>query len=333
MQLPKSVVIRSTGCYYPERVLTNADLERMVDTSDEWIRTGTGIRERRIAEPSQASSDLAYEAATRALASAEWTAKDTDHIIVATVTADYPFPSCACSLQGKLGATRAAAFDLSAACTGFIYGLKIARSLILAGQAKRILLLGVETLSRIVDYTDRSTCVLFGDGAGAVTLEGSDDPQAGIRSVVIGSDGDQVDLLLMPGGGSRNPSSVDTVEKKMHAISMAGNEVFKIAVRAMEAVSRQAVAEAGLKLDDIDIFIPHQANIRIIDAIAKRLEVPPERLVVTIEKFGNTSAASVPIALDETVRAGRIKPGDHVAMAAFGGGITWGAAVVRWGGR
>ncbi len=331
MPLPKSVVVRSTGSYYPERILSNADLEKIVDTSDEWIRTRTGIRERRIAAPNQASSDLALHAATRALESAEWRATDLDHIIVATVTPDYPFPSCACTLQGKLGASRAVAFDISAACTGFIFGLNLARSLILSGQAKRLLLIGVETLSRIVDYTERSTCVLFGDGAGAVTLEGSDDPELGIRSVAIGSDGNQDDLLYMPGGGSRNPASVETVEKKLHAVTMAGNEVFKIAVRGMESIARQAIADASITVADLDLFIPHQANIRILDATAKRLGIPPEKVVVTIEKFGNTSAASVPMALDHTVRTGGIKTGDRVGLVAFGGGFTWGASVLRWG--
>jgi 3-oxoacyl-[acyl-carrier-protein] synthase-3 len=327
---PKSVVIRGIGAYYPDRVFTNADLEKIVDTSDEWIRTRTGIVERRIADPSQASSDMAMNAATMALDRAGWTPKDLDIIMVATVTADYPFPSCACTLQGKLGATEAAAFDLSAACTGFIYGMSLARSMIMAGHAKRILLVGVETLSRITNYTDRSTCILFGDAAGAVVLEGVPEEDRGLLSVVIGSDGDQGELLFMPGGGSRNPASYETVDNHHHAIHMAGNEVFKIAVRGMAKIAQKAVEQAGCTVDDIDFLIPHQANIRIIDATAKRLNIPDEKVVKVIEKFGNTSASSIPLALTEAIKDGRVKAGDVLAMVAFGGGLTWGASVLRW---
>jgi 3-oxoacyl-[acyl-carrier-protein] synthase-3 len=323
-------VIRAIGAFYPEKVLTNFDLEKMVDTSDEWIRTRTGIRERRIAEPSVASSDLALKASLKAMSRAGWTAQDLDVIMVATVTSDYPFPSCACTLQSKLGARQAAAFDISAACTGFIYGMSLARSMILAQQCRRILLVGVETLSRITDYTDRSTCILFGDAAGAVVIEGSEEPDRGIRSVVIGSDGDQGDLLYMPGGGSLLPSSHETVDQRLHSIKMAGNEVFKIAVRGMESIARKAIDRAGCTKDDIDLLIPHQANIRIIDATAKRLQIPPEKVVVVIERFGNTSSASIPLALDEAYGEGRVKPGMILGMVAFGGGLTWGAAVVRW---
>jgi 3-oxoacyl-[acyl-carrier-protein] synthase-3 len=323
-------VIRGIGAFYPERILTNFDLEKMVDTSDEWIRTRTGIRERRIADPSVASSDLAFQAAQKAMDRAGWTPEDLDMIMVATVTSDYPFPSCACTLQGKLGARRAAAFDISAACTGFIYGMSLARSMILAQTAKRILLVGVETLSRITDYTDRSTCILFGDAAGAVVIEGSPDEDRGIRSVVIGSDGDQGELLYMPGGGSLLPSSHDTVDRRLHAIKMAGNEVFKIAVRGMENIARKAIDGAGYAKEDIDLLIPHQANIRIIDATAKRLQIPPEKVVVVIERFGNTSSASIPLALNQAYEEGRVKPGMILGMVAFGGGLTWGAAVVRW---
>jgi len=323
-------VIRAVGAYYPPRVLTNQDLEKMVDTSDEWIRTRTGIRERHIADPETASSDMAYMAAQRAMETAGWKAEDLDIIMVGTVTPDYIFPSCACTLQGKLGAVNAAAFDLSAACTGFIYGMNLARALILSGEARRILLVGVETLSRITDYEDRSTCILFGDAAGAAVIEGSSQEGQGILSVVIGSDGDQGDLLYMPAGGSRRPASSETLAAREHYLHMAGNEVFKIAVRGMESIARKAIDRAGCSVDDIDLLVPHQANIRIIDATAKRLGVPSERVEITIDRFGNTSAASIPLTIYEAIQAGRLTEGQTLAMVAFGGGLTWGAAVVRW---
>jgi 3-oxoacyl-[acyl-carrier-protein] synthase-3 len=330
LPLPKSAVIRGTGSFNPPRILTNADFERMVDTSDEWIVARTGIRERHIADPDMASSDLAFQAASSALDAAGWTAEDLDTIMVATVTPDYLFPSCGCVLQGKLRAVNAAAFDISAACTGFIYGLNLAKALVLCGQSKRILLVGVETLSRITDYQDRSTCVLFGDGAGAVCIEGSPEPEKGIISVAIGSDGDEGDLLYMPGGGSRHPASHETVDQRLHYMKMEGNEVFKIAVRGMEAIARRAVSQAGCEVDELDLFIPHQANIRIMDATTKRLGLPPEKVMITIDRLGNTSASSIPIALDEAVRTGRAKDGNLLGMVAFGAGLTWGAAVVRW---
>lgn len=330
MPAPKSAVIRGIGAYYPERVLTNADLEKMVDTSDEWIRTRTGIRERRIADPSMASSDLAQRAALAALEKAGRKPTDLDLIMVATVTPDYVFPSCACTLQAKLGAPQAAAFDLNAACTGFIYGLSMARALILSGQAKCILLVGVETLSRIVDYQDRSTCILFGDAAGAAVIEGFPEPDRGILSVAIGSDGDQGDLLCLPAGGSKQPASHETVDQRLHYMHMAGNEVFKIAVRGMETIARSALELAGCKVEDIDLLIPHQANTRIIDATAKRLGIPREKVVVVIDRFGNTSASSIPLALSVAESEGRVHRGNTLAMVAFGGGLTWGASVVRW---
>lgn len=326
----KSAVIRGTGAFYPERVLSNLDLEKIVDTSDEWITTRTGIKERRIADPSMASSDMAQRASLAALEMAGWSIDDLDMIMVATVTPDYLFPSCGCTLQGKLGASRAVAFDISAACTGFIYGLSLSRALIVAGQARRILLVGVETLSRIVDYTDRSTCVLFGDGAGAVVIEGVPEEGRGIRSVAIGSDGDQGSLLYMPAGGSLHPASHDTVEQRLHTMKMNGNEVFKIAVRGMERITRRAMDAAQCSVEEIDLFIPHQANLRMIDATAKRLGIPMERVMVTIDRFGNTSASSIPIALDEAARNGRIRSGDTLGMVAFGAGLTWGSAVIRW---
>ena len=329
MSAPRGAVIRGTGAYYPDKVLSNADLEAIVDTSDEWIITRTGIKERRIAAPDQASSDLALEAARRAMEMAGCTAMDIDTIIVGTVTPDYVFPSCACTLQSKLGARNAVAFDIGAACTGFIYGLNLARSLIMSENSRRILLVGVETLSRITDYTDRATCVLFGDGAGAVIIEGTEE-ESGILSVALGSDGDYGELLFQPAGGSKNPATHETVENRLHTMKMNGNEVFKIAVRGMESITRQALDVAGITGDDLDLFIPHQANLRIIDATAKRLGIPKEKVVITIDRFGNTSASSIPIALDDSVRSGRINRGDTLGMAAFGAGLTWGGAVVRW---
>jgi 3-oxoacyl-[acyl-carrier-protein] synthase-3 len=327
---PKSAVLRGIGAYYPSRILTNQDLERIVDTTDEWIRARTGIRERRIADSDTASSDLALRAANQAMTMAGWGPEDLDVIMVATVTPDYIFPSCACTLQGKLGATKAAALDLSAACTGFIYGMKLAQALVLSQQAERILLVGVETLSRITDYEDRATCILFGDAAGAAVIEGVAEEGRGIRSVVIGSDGDQGELLYLPGGGSRNPTTHETVEQRLHFLRMAGNEVFKIAVRGMESIARKALDRANLSVDDIDLLVPHQANIRIIDATARRLRVPPEKVMVTIDRFGNTSAASIPLSLCEAIKEGRIQEGQNLGMVAFGGGLTWGAAVIRW---
>jgi len=325
-------VIRGTGSYYPERILSNQDLEKMVDTTDEWIVTRTGIRERRIASPEQASSDLGTEAARHALDMAGWEATDVDTLIVATVTPDYPFPSCSCTIQGKLGASNAVAFDIGAACTGFIYGLNLSLALIRSGQARRILLVAVETLSRIVDYTDRSTCVLFGDGAGAVAIEKGTGDELGIRSVALGADGDQGHLLYMPAGGSRHPATHETVEGRMHTMKMNGNEVFKIAVRGMETITRRAIDMAHCQVEDIDLLLPHQANLRMIDATAKRLGIPSDHVVRTIQSFGNTSASSIPIAMDGVVRSGRVKRGDTLGMVAFGSGLTWGAAVIQWEG-
>jgi 3-oxoacyl-[acyl-carrier-protein] synthase-3 len=302
----------------------------MVDTSDEWITTRTGIKERRIAEPTMAASDLAWEAARKALETAEMTALEIDLIVVGTVTPDRMFPSCACTLQSRLGARNAAAFDISAACSGFIYALNVANSMIVAGVHRNILVVGVEVLSRIVDYTDRTTCVLFGDGAGAVILRPTTDRDRGLMSVAIGSDGDMGDLLCMPAGGSRLPASHETVENHLHALKMTGNEVFKIAVRGMEMIARKALEGAGLSVKDVDLLIPHQANLRMIDATARRLEVPPERVLVNIDRYGNTSSASIPIGLDEAVRGGRVRKGSTIVMVAFGGGLTWGACVVKW---
>jgi 3-oxoacyl-[acyl-carrier-protein] synthase-3 len=315
--------------YVPDRVLSNRDLETMVDTSDEWIRERTGIVERRIAEPSQASSDLALIASQRALEMARLGPGDIDQIIVATTTPDRFLPSCACTLQQKLGARRAAAYDLFAACTGFVYGLGLARGVIGAGVADTVLLVGVETLSRIVDYTDRNTCVLFGDAAGAVVLRPSA-PDVGVLSVHMQSDGELGEVLVIPAGGSARPASEATVRAREHVIQMQGKKLFPFAVRSMEDSLRRTLAEAGLQPSDLELIIPHQANLRIIDAVRERLGVDPERVLVNIERYGNTSAASIPVLLDEAVRAGKLGPGDALGVCAFGGGATWGAGVVRW---
>ncbi|MEW6046463.1 MAG: beta-ketoacyl-ACP synthase III [Bacillota bacterium] len=328
----RAVGIWGTGSAVPPRVLTNFDLEKMVDTSDEWIRTRTGIRERHIADEKTATSDLATAAARRALEAAGVQPGRLGLIIVATVTPDMSFPSTANLVQDRLGARSAAAFDLSAACSGLLYGMDVAAAAIESGRAEFALVIGAECLSKITDYTDRSTCVLFGDGAGAVVL-GPVRPGWGLLATHLGSDGSYADLLYLPAGGSRRPASQATVAERLHYIRMQGNEVFKIAVRTMGDAAEESLRRAGITVDQVRHFIPHQANVRIIDAAAKRLGVPDDRVVVNIDRYGNTSAASIGIALDETARAGKIADGDHVLMVAFGGGLTWAAAVVRWGGR
>ncbi|MGH7730605.1 MAG: beta-ketoacyl-ACP synthase III [Candidatus Eiseniibacteriota bacterium] len=325
----RGATITGTGMYVPEGVLTNADLERMVDTSDEWIRERTGIRERRIAAPEQASSDLALIASQRALAAAGLGPDDVDYIVVATTTPDRILPSCACTLQQKLGATRAVAFDMFAACTGFVFGVALARSLIGSRAADTVLVVGVETLSRIVDYTDRNTCVLFGDGAGAVVMRPCADGE-GVLAIDIRSDGELGAVLEVPAGISANPASAATVAGREHYIRMQGKKLFPFAVRTMEESTRRCMEWAGVGPDEMDVVIPHQANLRIIDAVRERLGMPPEKVPINIDRYGNTSSASIPITLDELVRAGRLAPGDHVGFCAFGGGATWGAGIVRW---
>ena len=325
----RGATITGTGMYVPDRVLTNRDLEHMVETSDEWIRERTGIRERRIAAPDQASSDLAVIAARRALESAGLEPKDVDQIVLATTTPDRYLPSCACTVQAKLGASNASAYDMFAACTGFVYGLGIARGAIGTGQADTVLVIGVETLSRIVDYTDRNTCVLFGDGAGAAVLRACE-PGMGLHAVDMHSDGELGEVLEVPAGISRNPASSDTVQAHEHYIRMQGKKLYPFAVRSMEDSTRRCADAAGWAPSEIDLFIPHQANLRIIEAVRERLELPAEKCYVNIDRYGNTSSASIPIALDECVRAGRLKPGDKLAMAAFGGGATWGATAMTW---
>ncbi|HEX3035474.1 MAG TPA: beta-ketoacyl-ACP synthase III [Thermodesulfobacteriota bacterium] len=322
------VRIVGTGLSVPERILSNYDLEKMVDTSDEWIRTRTGIVERRIAAPDVSSSDMAYEASLRALEAASVDPKDVDGIIIGTVTPDYLFPSTACVLQSRLGAKRAFAFDILAGCSGFLYALQVGKGLIETGDSRTLLIVGAETLSRIVDFEDRATCILFGDGAGAAVITKSEEP--GILSICLHADGDNWELLYMPGGGACIPATQESVKNKLHYLKMKGNDVFKVAVKAMETASIEAIKKAGVNPDEIDLFIAHQANLRIMDAVRRRLDLPPEKVFINVDRYGNTSSASVPIALDEAVREGRVKRGDLILFAVFGAGFTWGAGVVRW---
>ena len=321
--------ITGTGSYLPEKILTNSDLERMVDTDDEWIVARTGIRERRIAGKHEATSDLACSAAEGALQSAGLSPEDLDLIIVATTTPDYPFPSTASLVQGKLGAKKAAAFDIQAVCTGFIYALATADQYIRSGMYRKVLVVGAEVLSRIVDWKDRSTCILFGDGAGAVVLE-AEEGERGIVSSHLHADGTQYDLLYVPGGGSKNPVSRELVESGRHFIEMKGNEVFRIAVASLEGAVLEALDANGFKGDDIDLLVPHQANIRIINATAKKLGLSREKVMITVDRHGNTSSASVPLALHEAVMEKRLKEGSLLLLEAFGGGFTWGSVLIKW---
>jgi len=324
----KNVGIIGLGMYVPEKKLTNQDLEKMVDTSDEWITTRTGIKERRIADKSQASSDLAINAAKDALKDAKLKAEDLDLIIVATITPDTQFPSTACWVQKALGAKKAACFDISAACAGYIYGITIAQQFIANGVYKNALVIGTEVLSKITDWTDRSTCVLFGDGAGACVL--APVKENGIISTYLASDGNLGELLVLPGGGSRNPATHQTVDEKMHTIKMQGNEVFKHAVKLLGEATKISLEKVGLSWEDIDCVIPHQANIRILLAMAKRIGVPEEKIFMNIARYGNMSSASTATALTEAFREGKIKKGDIVVLVAFGGGLVWGAIVIKW---
>jgi 3-oxoacyl-[acyl-carrier-protein] synthase-3 len=317
------------GKSVPGRVLTNDDLAHMVDTSDEWIRARTGIGERRVAADGETTSTMALQAAQQALEVAGLNPAQLELIIVATVTPDYIFPSVACLVQDALGAANAAAFDLSAGCTGFIYGLSVAADLIASGAYENALVIGAETLSRILDWSDRNTCVLFGDGAGAVVLQ-ANGADGGVLSTILGSDGSGSNLLYLPAGGSRQPASHKTVSEGLHHLKMRGREVFRFAVRTMSDATRQVVEQAGLALTDLKLVIPHQANQRIIEASTRSLGLPPETVFSNLERYGNTSAASVPIALCEAAEDGRIKQGDVVVCVGFGAGLTWGAAAVRW---
>ncbi len=320
--------ILGTGSYIPSRILTNADLEKMVETSDSWIVERTGIRERRLAAPDEACSDLASKAAQKALAQAGLQATQLDLIIVGTCTGDAPLPSTACLVQQRIGATRAAAFDLNAACCGFVYSLALADSYIKTGL-KYVLVIGAEVMSSITDWTDRNTCVLFGDGAGAVIV-GKAIGDEGILSIHLHGDGDHAELIQVPGGGSRYPASEQTMKEKLQFVKMKGNETFKVAVKTMEEAVKEALTFNSRTIDDVDVFVPHQANIRILKAVAQRLKFPLEKTVVNLDRFGNTSAASIPLALDEAVVAGRIRSGDLVLLAAFGAGLTWASGLIQW---
>jgi 3-oxoacyl-[acyl-carrier-protein] synthase III len=327
-----SVGIVGTGSYVPEKVLTNADMEKLVDTNDEWIVSRTGIRERHIANPETPVSELCYQAALRALEDAKISPEELELVIITTITPDFVFPSTASLVAERLGAKKAAAFDLQAACTGFLYGITTATQFITTGMYKTALVIGGETLSKIINWEDRGTCILFGDGAGAAVLQPVEEGY-GFLGFELGSDGSGGKLLCMPGGGSMYPATLETVGNKMHTIQMAGNEVFKFAVRIMGETALKALGKAGLKKEDIDCLVPHQANIRIVDSAVKRLGIDPEKVVVNLDRYGNMSAASIPVALDEAARGGRLKYGDILVMVGFGAGLTWGAAVVKWSKR
>jgi 3-oxoacyl-[acyl-carrier-protein] synthase III len=323
-------LIVGTGSYSPAKVLSNADLEKMVDTTDQWIMERTGIRERRLAAPEEATSDLAFRAAERALAQAGLEAKEVEMIAMGTVTADMPWPAAAAVLQGRLGNKKAFAFDVSAACAGSLYALSIADQFIRSGRVKNALVLGADTLTRITDWTDRNTCILFGDGAGAMVLKPTDDPKRGIQSLHLHTDGSLWPILHMPGGGSRHPISQKVVDEKSHYVKMNGREVYKVAVRALEESSREALAANGMTPADVDFVIAHQANKRILDSTLERLGIPASKCWMNLEKYGNTSAASVPTTLDEAHRAGWFSPGCSILVMAIGGGMAWGAGIIRW---
>jgi 3-oxoacyl-[acyl-carrier-protein] synthase III len=321
--------ILGTGAYAPERVLTNRDLETMVDTSDEWIRERTGINERRIAADGEAASDLALRASQRALEAAGVRASDLDMIIVGTISADHPMPACAAYLQRKLGASQIPSFDVSAACAGFLYGLSIGDQFVRTGALKRVLVVGVELLSRILNWKDRTTCVLFGDGAGAVVLGPADDDGRGVLSTKLHTDASLTDSLYIPAGGSREPLTAEGLAAQRDKVFMVGSDIFRIAIKNLTGASRAALDAAGLSTDAVKWVVPHQANLRILAQVAQRLDIPLERFVLNIDRYGNTSSASIPLALDEAVRDGRIKKGDTVLMCALGAGISWGSALVR----
>ncbi len=321
--------IIGTGSYAPEKVLSNNDLEDLVDTTDEWITTRTGIKQRHIASNGEASSDFAYQSACNAMEMAGVSPEEIDMIIVGTITPDMNTPSVACLVQDKIGAKKAAAFDISAGCTSFLYSLSVADNFIKTGSAEKILVIGAETLSKITNYEDRGTCILFGDGAGAVVIS-KEKGDRGIMSTHLFSDGSYGELLYMPGGGSARPASRETLEKREHYLRMDGNKVFKIAVKSLEEAALTALTHNGLTGESIDLLISHQANSRIIDAIGKRLNLPSEKIFMNISRYGNTSSASVPIAIDEANRQNRIKKNDLILLDAFGAGFTWGSAVLRW---
>jgi len=324
-----SVGISGIGSYVPEKIITNDDLSKIVDTNDEWIVTRTGIRERRIADDKTATSDLATEAGKRALLDAGIDASELDLIIVATATPDHAFPSTAAIVQKNVGASKAAAFDISVGCSGFVYGMVTGSAFISSGIYKKVMIIGAETLSKIVDWTDRNTCVLFGDGAGACILESCDE-SFGILSSELGSDGVNGEVLILPAGGSRMPSTEETLRDKLNTIKMDGKEVFKFAVRVIEKSSLSVLDSAGLDIEELDFLVPHQANTRIIDAAMKKLKLNKDKIHINLDKYGNMSAASIPVALDEAVRENRIKKGDNVLLIAFGAGLSWASTIIRW---
>ena len=331
---PCVMTIAGTGSYVPEKIVTNADLEKIVDTTDEWIVSRTGIRERRMAAPDEATSHLATKAALKAMEQAGVIAGEIDLIIVATISPDTFFPSTACYVQQNLGAVNAVAFDISAACSGFLYAIQIARNFINNGTRSVALIIGAEKLSGMINWKDRNTCVLFGDGAGAVVIRrddaGGSNAPGRVLSTVMGSDGNLTDLLKVPGGGSACPITPENAGSRPNTIHMEGRETFKHAVTRMLEAAQQALAMAGLTAADVSLVIPHQANARIITAIADRLNLPAERVFMNLDKYGNTSAATIPVALDEANKAGRLKKGDVILLVAFGGGFTWASSVVRW---
>jgi len=321
------VKITGTGSAAPDKILSNYDLEKIVETSDEWITSRTGIKERRIAEKDVASSDLGYEASIKAMEAASIDPSDIDGVIVGTITPDHFFPATSCIIQDRLSITNAFAFDVLAGCSGFLYALQAGKGIIDSGNAENILIIGTEVISKILDYEDRTTCILFGDGAGAAVISKSKTP--GILSIKISADGSAGELLHMPGGGSRMPASEQSLKDRAHFLKMKGNDVFKVAVKMMESSTIEVLEKAGISHEDIDLFIPHQANSRILEVLRKRLGVPSDKIYSNLEKYGNTSSASVPIALDEAIRSGKAKKGDTILFSVFGAGFTWGSAVVK----
>ena len=326
-----AAVIAGTGAYAPERVLTNHELARLVDTSDEWIRSRTGIRERRIAGPEESTAHMGAQAARRALAAAGVAPAAVDLILVATITPDMLFPASACLVQAELGAVQSACLDLEAACSGFVYGVEVGAQFIRGGACRHVLVIGAEKLSSIIDWTDRNTCVLFGDGAGAALLAVADSPRRrGVIASTLGADGRLAHILHQPGGGARCPASEESVRQRLHFLRMAGKEVYRQAVTAMQRAAEQVLERAGLTARDLKLVIPHQANLRIIDALGERLRLRPDQLFINLERYGNTSAASVILALDEAVRAGQLRRGDLFMLVAFGAGLTWGASIIEY---
>lgn len=329
MQQNQRASITGIGSFLPGKVLTNYDLEKIVDTSDDWIIQRTGIKERRIVEEGVITSDLAAQASIRAMEDAGVSPKDLDLIITSTITPDHFFPATSCYIQQKIGATRASAFDILAACAGFIYALSIGRSFVDSGAMKTVLVIGAECLSKITDYTDRKTCVLFGDGAGAVIIQKSSAKHE-ILDTKLAADGSQADVLVMPGGGSKYPATLESVQQQMHYIKFKGKEVFKLAINNITNLIYETIEKNGLKLSDIDLIIPHQSNLRIIEATMEKIGLPMEKAFVNIDKYGNTSSASIPIAIDEARKEGRLKKGNIIMLVAFGGGLTWGSSIIRW---